>query len=72
MEVKITKKQVQETDFFKKLDPVVKKITLNKQVPEINHGVNVCLNTSFEKWEKQTGSLSRIKEIVKEILNSYL
>lgn len=72
MEVKITKKQIEKTVFYKKLDPVVRKITLNKQLSEINHWVYVSLNTSFKKWEKQTGSLERIKEIVKEILNDYL
>lgn len=69
--IRIQRGQVEETTTFKKLSPVLKKITSTRnQIAQISHGVNVATNIGFKKWEKQSNANWRTKEIVKELIQS--
>lgn len=67
--IRVQRKEVFETEAFKLLSPVLKKITSTRnQIAQISHGVNVANNIGFKKWEKQSGANWRTKEIVKELI----
>ncbi len=69
--IRILRSQVEATNTFQELSPVLKKITSTRnQIAQISHAVNVCKNTSYEKWEKQSNAQWRVKEIVKELLKN--
>lgn len=68
-QIRILRHQVQETQTFKNLSPVLKKITSSRnQIKAIENAVNICKNTSYKKWEKNTNAQWRIREIVKDLL----
>lgn len=71
--IQITAKEIQETEYFKQLTPVLQKLTLQKKNrDEIQHGMNVSRNIGFENWKKQTGTRYVNQMIVKEIIDSSL
>jgi hypothetical protein len=60
---------IEETEAFKKLSTVLRKITLSKtNRRQIEHGVNVASNIGFEKWLGQTNFSLSNQEIVKELV----
>lgn len=65
------KEKIEQTQTFKSLNSVQKKLTLQKtNVQHIAHGVNVATNIGFEEWVKICQFTERNKNIVQEILNN--
>lgn len=63
--------EIEDTEIFKSLGPVLKKITLTRNVTKlIEHGVVMVENIGYKKWEKQSDYNWRNKEIVKQIVKS--
>lgn len=68
--IRILRNEVQETESFKKLSPVLKRIASSRnQIAAISHGFNVSMNIGLEKWEQQSNSSWWAKEIIKELIN---
>ena len=70
-QIRILRSQVQETPTFKSLNPILKKITSSRnQIAAIENAVNICKNTSYKKWVKDTNAHWRTQQIVKELLEN--
>ena len=68
-EIRISRKKVLETEAFKGLSPVLKRITTTRnQLSAIEHGVNVATNIGYDKWERQSNANWRTKQIVLELI----
>ena len=66
--ISISLTEMKETETFKKLSDIQKKVYLNQQSRiQIENGVNISLNRGFEVWKKQTKATSFIFEIVEEL-----
>ena len=64
----VSRKNIESTDFYNQLTPILKKMTMQKtNVHGIQHGVNVAIIIGFENWDKQTGTRYTNRMIVKEI-----
>lgn len=64
--------QIQATAVYQSItDNVQRTIIVNKTNRNaINHGVTVSRNTSFDDWVKTFHPIERVKNIVKELLNT--
>lgn len=68
---KLNRDDVRETKFFKSLNPVMQRITLNKaNIIAIHNGINVAANVGFKRWEEISQARYANKMIVKELLET--
>lgn len=68
--IRVSRKDIENTNTFQKFDKIVKSILLKRQnVLAIENAINICKNRGLDYWERQTQSSNRNIEIVKELYN---
>lgn len=69
MKITITPSDIEKTEFFQQLSPILKRLTLQKNSRErIENGVNVATNIGFKQWEAQCGDRYVHRRIVQELV----
>lgn len=69
----VTADMVKETEAYKKLNPIQKKLSINKRniLNSIQYGFNVILNTSIDRWNQITNTNEHNKSIIIELIDKY-
>lgn len=66
--ITVTRKDIEQTEFYQELNPILKKMTMQKRNVEcIQNGVNISNHIGFDNWEKQTATRYTNRVIIKEI-----
>jgi hypothetical protein len=70
-EIKNFRDAVSNTHTFKSWPKVVQKISLTRNcLKSIKDGLTIAENIGYKKWEKQSNSNWRNKELVNELINT--
>lgn len=71
VEVRSQLMEIKKTKTYKKMSPVLKKITLSRtQVKQIFRGLEKAREVGYKKWDRISIAKQRNKDIVKELLEN--
>lgn len=70
-QTRITRQKVQETKAYKGFSNVIKKIVNSRNnILSIERSLNICRNSDYDQWKKQSNAYWANKLIIKEILEN--